>query len=324
MSSKKPRFITLDLIRKRAEHNQSQVNNLQEIALHQEELLSIGPVLPKACGSTLRILLLQNNVIRTFNPNEMKYFKVLEYLNLALNNIQQITDIDRFAPHADGQYLECLRKLDLTLNFIPILYLKSSLLALSHLRSLQELFLLGNPCLDPKRGGWSCKEKARLYVIALIPQLQYFDGEEITKAERIRAKQRIDSLEIELEQLCNLYRKSQDYQQLLEAQEHHEEDVLQVCGDDDVTSHCPMDRIRLSNELSEQKAEKEERERQNQPKFKSEKEIEMEQQKAIEKARQKEESGQCKQCNGMYQTFQSFLLLFSCSESHRTLLAYRG
>ena len=76
MSSKKPRFITLDLIRKRAEHNQSQVNNLQEIALHQEELLSIGPVLPKACGSTLRILLLQNNVIRTFNPNEMKYFKL--------------------------------------------------------------------------------------------------------------------------------------------------------------------------------------------------------------------------------------------------------
>ena len=48
-----------------------------------------------------------------------------------------------------------------------------------------------------------------------------------------------------------------------------------------------------------EKAEKEERERQNQPKFKSEKEIEMDQQKAIEKARQKEESGQFKQCNGM-------------------------
>ena len=41
------------------------------------------------CGKTLRILLLQNNVISKLQHLEMKYFKVLlEYLNLALNNIR--------------------------------------------------------------------------------------------------------------------------------------------------------------------------------------------------------------------------------------------
>ena len=40
------------------------------------------------CGKTLRILLLQNNVISKLQHLEMKYFKVLEYLNLALNTIR--------------------------------------------------------------------------------------------------------------------------------------------------------------------------------------------------------------------------------------------
>ena len=64
MSETKPiRIITLDLLRKRSEHNEGLVSSLEELALHQEELQSIGPILGRTCGKTLKILLLQNNVI---------------------------------------------------------------------------------------------------------------------------------------------------------------------------------------------------------------------------------------------------------------------
>ena len=36
------RIITLDLIRKRSEHNEGLASNVEEIALHQEELEAIG------------------------------------------------------------------------------------------------------------------------------------------------------------------------------------------------------------------------------------------------------------------------------------------
>ena len=39
------RYITLDLIRKRSEHNECLVSTLEEIALHQEELEAVGPIL---------------------------------------------------------------------------------------------------------------------------------------------------------------------------------------------------------------------------------------------------------------------------------------
>jgi len=56
------RIITLALLRKRSEHNEGLVSSLEELALHQEELQSIGPILGRTCGKTLKILLLQNNV----------------------------------------------------------------------------------------------------------------------------------------------------------------------------------------------------------------------------------------------------------------------
>ena len=88
------RPITIQLIRKRSEHNSNLISNLEEIALHQEELTSIGTTMGKVCGKTLRILLLQNNVISKLSTSEMKYFKVLEYLNLALNNLTIVTGLN--------------------------------------------------------------------------------------------------------------------------------------------------------------------------------------------------------------------------------------
>jgi hypothetical protein len=78
------RTITLELLRKRSEHNEGMVSTMEEIALHQEELESIGTTIGRTCGKTLQILLLQNNVISNLSLSEMKYFKVLRYLNLAL------------------------------------------------------------------------------------------------------------------------------------------------------------------------------------------------------------------------------------------------
>jgi protein TilB len=274
------RHITLDLIRKRSEHNESLVSNLEEIALHQEELQAIGPVLPRACGSSLRILLLQNNVISRLDPKEMKFFKQLEYLNLALNNIQVVEGIG---------HLEFLNKLDLTLNFISIDRLEESLECLSQMRSLRELFFMGNPFLNPQRGGFD-QERGRMYVMAKLPQLEFLDGEAITRSQRLRAKQRILELEQELQILTLKYRECYNVKKFQTSND--------CVGEKELTSHCPEDRIKMSNELAKQKAEKDKNEKANQPKFKNEKDYEQDQLQAIEKARKREEMGDIKQCNG--------------------------
>lgn len=54
--------------------------------------------------------------------------KELEYLNLALNNIQKIENIER---------CESLNKLDLTLNFIDLEDLEESIECLKHVVSLR-------------------------------------------------------------------------------------------------------------------------------------------------------------------------------------------
>ena len=161
-SSNSSRYVTLELIRKRSEHNESMVSNLEEIALHQEELECIGPVLGRTCGKTLKILLLQNNVIRQLTHSEMRSFKSLGYLNLALNNLDRINSID---------HLEFLNKLDLTLNFIDLDTLEETMDCLSQLRSLRELYLIGNPCIvndavkDESRNGPNQDFEAKTYAI---------------------------------------------------------------------------------------------------------------------------------------------------------------
>ena len=110
------RHITLDLLRRRSEHNDGLVSTLEELALHQEELETIGPVLGRTCGRTLRILLLQNNCLGpTLFERETRMLKQLVYLNLALNNLVALGD-------RPGVLKRCefLEKFDLTLNFVDV------------------------------------------------------------------------------------------------------------------------------------------------------------------------------------------------------------
>lgn len=84
----------------------------------------------------------------------MKDFKDLEYLNLALNNIQKIENLER---------CEFLMKLDLTINFISKTAL-STVKTLKNNLHLKELYLSGNPCTDFT--GY------RQFVIGTLPQLK--------------------------------------------------------------------------------------------------------------------------------------------------------
>lgn len=97
--------ITIELLRKRSEHNEGEIHSLEELSLHQENLEKIE-FLNQACRH-LKILLLQNNLIAKIE--NLHKLKELEYLNLALNNIEVIENLER---------LESLKKLDLTVNFI--------------------------------------------------------------------------------------------------------------------------------------------------------------------------------------------------------------
>jgi protein TilB len=83
--------ITVELLRRRSEHNEGELSTLEEISLHQFDIERIES-LDKYCKH-LKILYLQNNVIpRMENLNKLKE---LEYLNLALNNIAKIEGIER-------------------------------------------------------------------------------------------------------------------------------------------------------------------------------------------------------------------------------------
>ena len=107
--------MTLKLIRKRAEHNEGIISTLEELTLHQEELVAIEPCLGTTCRK-LKILYLQNNIISKIQ--HLHHLKDLEYLNMALNNVSKIEGLDK---------CEFLNKLDLTVNFVDVDELESSM-----------------------------------------------------------------------------------------------------------------------------------------------------------------------------------------------------
>ena len=118
--------ITLDLLKRRAEHNEKNLRTLQEITLHQFDIEKIE-LIGEHC-KRLKILYLQSNLIcKMENLNKLKE---LEYLNLALNNIEIIEGIDG---------CENLNKLDLTVNFIDCDTLEESIKNLKHCLFLKEL-----------------------------------------------------------------------------------------------------------------------------------------------------------------------------------------
>jgi len=106
--------ITVELLRKRAEHNECIISTLEEISLHQEELEKIE-VIGTMCRK-LRILYLQNNIIDKIE--DLTHMKELRYLNLALNNVSKIEGL---------QSCEFLNKLDLTVNFVDFDELEDSI-----------------------------------------------------------------------------------------------------------------------------------------------------------------------------------------------------
>ena len=164
--------ITLEMIRRRAEHNEGMVSTLEEISLHQQEIERIE-ALGQICRH-LKILYMQNNLISKLN--NLHRLKELEYANFAVNNIRKIENLQR---------CESLAKLDLTMNFVE----KASLLTVHTLREnykLEDLYLMGNPCAD--FGGY------RNFVIGTLPQLKRLGGKEVTPSERIVAAQALPEI----------------------------------------------------------------------------------------------------------------------------------
>lgn len=82
--------ITLDLIRKRAEHNEGQISTLEEISLHQYEIDKIEN-LDVYCRH-LKILFLQNNIIEKLE--NLDKLRELEYLNMAVNSVSMIEGLE--------------------------------------------------------------------------------------------------------------------------------------------------------------------------------------------------------------------------------------
>ncbi|CAN9500388.1 unnamed protein product [Ophioblennius macclurei] len=163
-------YITEEMVRRRAEHNDCEILSLEEVSLHQQDIEKIEHI-DRWCRD-LRILYLQNNLIPKIE--NVGRLKKLEYLNLALNNIEVIENLEG---------CESLQKLDLTVNFVGRLSSVESLKLNLHLR---ELFLVGNPCTE--------FQGYRQYVVAALPQLERLDGTDISRSERIRSLQGLDEV----------------------------------------------------------------------------------------------------------------------------------
>ena len=99
---------------------------------------------------------------------------MLEYLNLAMNNIERVENTE---------CLEKLEKLDLTLNFIGEI---TSLEILQHNKKLKSLYLMGNPCTE--------YEYYQDYIIAILPHIEFLDGMPIEKSKRIQAIQDLEMI----------------------------------------------------------------------------------------------------------------------------------
>lgn len=289
--------ITVELLRKRAEHNEGIVSTLEEISLHQEELEKIE-VIGTLCRK-LRILYLQNNIIEKIE--DLTHMKELRYLNVALNNISKIEGL---------QSCEFLNKLDLTVNFVDFDTLEQSIGHLKPLQHLRELYMLGNPCQSNWETGF------REYVIASLPQLEILDGKEIHRSDRIKALQVFSERQRYVRREAEKVRTKKELERKKESPEE-EDEVIEVVGGEAIdiseeqvekekknsvmastekVPYTPHTRREMYLEMAEQKEEEEARRRENQPK---ERNTEAEHEEALRKARLLEErgDGSIRQCN---------------------------
>jgi protein TilB len=161
--------VTEELLRSKAEHNESCLATLEEVALHQVDLERFERF-DKFCRD-IQILLLQNNLIGKIEKKCARRLRALKYLNVAVNNISLIEGLEN---------CEFLEKVDFTVNFLDVEGLLS-IETLAHLEHLKELYFTGNPCTQ--------YDGYRLFVVHTLPRLERLDGTNITKSERIQAAQ---------------------------------------------------------------------------------------------------------------------------------------
>jgi protein TilB len=253
-------ILTRKLIRKKAEHHEDILPELEEISLHQLEIEKIE-VIGDICRK-LKILYLQNNIISKIE--NLNHCKDMEYLNLALNNIERIEGL---------RTMEFLRKLDLTVNFIDCDTFEESIAELRYNRSLRELYLMGNPSTD-----WSGH---RHFVIGVLPSLEELDGKAITRTERIQAKQEMQHLLKELRVLA----KEARTRKMHKLKEPYDEEA-----------YSTRSRLEMYREISEEKQEQEDRKKGMEPR---ERDYETEHLSTLQKQRKKErEQGVAvRQCN---------------------------
>merc|ERR1719254_157799 len=133
---------------------------------------------------------------------------------------------------------ESLNKLDMTVNFVDVDALESSVYNLKANIMLEDLYLTGNPCEDWK--GF------RPYVVAHLPRLKQLDGKLILPAERIKARQQLPQLQEYLERAV----------QARIAKRDAEKDIPVSEG-----AYTPESRNEMYLEMAEQKEEKEKNER---------------------------------------------------------------
>lgn len=232
--------ITIDLLRRRAEHNEKNLRTLEEITLHQFDIEKIE-LIGSVCKN-LKILFFQNNLISKIE--NLHRMKSLEYLNLALNNITLIENLHR---------CESLKKLDLTVNFIDIDNLERSIFNLQKSQFLGELFLTGNPCQS--------FADYRAFVISQLPQLKRLDAEEITLEERLNAEEKKEEILEKLRIEASIKRKEK-----MEKEKEIEELKKQGTFKIDENQHTPE--ARFQTYLNEQEQEKNDKlEKEAQAKF---------------------------------------------------------
>ncbi|KNC55146.1 leucine rich repeat containing 6 [Thecamonas trahens ATCC 50062] len=160
--------ITLELLRKRSEHNDKVLSTLKEITLHQFEIKKIE-LIDNVCRE-LEILYLQNNVIRKIE--NLSRLRALRYLQLSLNNVSVIENLEG---------CESLYKLDLTCNFVED---PTCIAVLTANEQLRHLFLVGNPVAK--------YPMYREYVLSVLPRLESLDGTDVSREEVILAAQQAD------------------------------------------------------------------------------------------------------------------------------------
>lgn len=231
--------LTEELIRRKAEHHDGLISDLEEISLHQLELEKIE-VIGTLCRK-LKILYLQNNIIPAIE--NLSHCTDLRYLNLALNNVTIIEGLGN---------CELLEKLDLTVNFIDLDALEASIAHLVPLLHLRDLYLMGNPAAE-----WP---GMRAYIVALLPQLRALDGKDVVRAERITARQSLRENEAELRRLAAEVRARKGLPVAAAAASAADD-----ADENGAEPWSPEARVAMYRELAEQKEEKERRRREMEP-----------------------------------------------------------